>query len=541
MSDTKAASKNKYLVASILLGFTSLLYQTYCIHILFLYFPRSSEIVSLAIGAYLSGLAVSGILYGKFVKNKESFHIKSIASMQIVAILLALLIYMNINIIPLTTNGIINITGSGSLSASLLTNIFIFLYLFLPALSLGGCFPLLNGLYISSMDTATKDVSYVYFWDLAGSVFGCILTGYLLIPHFGITPTILIAISANLLILILVLFNYKSFFTAFIALSLFITFSTLDIEKIAGSKDLAGAAVSLGISNEELNKRFQEILYQENSSYGLVTISRKKDKLYPQGALSLNINLRSMCSHIQNVCIQRSEEIISEIAAYNLDKGSNALNIGLGCGNTAKATISQDSINTLDVVEINPKVIDGYNKVFDKFIGLNSEKNLRIINDDGAKYIKNIHGNKSYDSIIIDIEEIEIIYSSPLYTKEYMEHAKSVLKPGGVYALWSFYVSPEFAKILYNTVSSVFEYAEIIVPKGDTISSLAFGSLLVFGSDKPIKVPEHLINHELELAAALNADLDEINTIEKPILQQYYDGTDLFGLPESYKEPFAIK
>lgn len=99
-----------------------------------------------------------------------------------------------------------------------------------------------------------------------------------------------------------------------------------------------------------------------------------------------------------------------EYAIDSLKKtDAKTLNIGLGCGLTLSQLLSRTS-KTVDVVEINPKVVEA-NKVMTDVL---QNKRVNLIVDDGLKYLR--QNNLKYDAILVDIEEPIMAHSSGLYT-----------------------------------------------------------------------------------------------------------------------------
>ena len=150
--------------------------------------------------------------------------------------------------------------------------------------------------------------------------------------------------------------------------------------------------------------------------------------------------------------------------------------------------------------------------------------------ENGAEFIRRT--DDIYDAIVIDIEEVSIIYSSPMYTKEYMQLYFDHLQEEGVFSFWSFYGNPDFSKVLYNTIKSVFPYV--------SMRSHNFHEIVFFASKQPLSKSLTIATHEEQkrIDDVLNNGLLKINTLEHPILQQYFDTYGLFHLDPNYKERY---
>ena len=70
-----------------------------------------------------------------------------------------------------------------------------FLALFPPTICMGGTLPLLAAHFTKSADNAGKDIGGLYAINTLGAVLGTCLTGFFLIPHWGITATLWLAVA----------------------------------------------------------------------------------------------------------------------------------------------------------------------------------------------------------------------------------------------------------------------------------------------------------------------------------------------------------
>ena len=110
-----------------------------------------------------------------------------------------------------------------------------------------------------------------------------------------------------------------------------------------------------------------------------------------------------------------------------------ALVICLGAGNTFRAAV--DHHVSVDLVELMPEVIAGFSKLWPDHDAYLHRSNARVINDDGRSFL--LTSRSKYDLIVFD--GTPPIYSAGtvnLYSKEFIELAKSRLTPAGMLALW---------------------------------------------------------------------------------------------------------
>ncbi len=139
----------------------------------------------------------------------------------------------------------------------------------------------------------------------------------------------------------------------------------------------------------------------------------------------------------------------------------NILIIGGGDGGSARECLRYKEVKSVDLIEIDKRVIELSKKYLSKIGGnawLDARLNLKIKN--GIDWVKNTKNN-SYDVIILDGAD-PIGPSRELYCKSFLQDCKRILKPGGVLATQS--ESPEsFHEIHINiikTLRKIFDYAD---------------------------------------------------------------------------------
>jgi len=139
----------------------------------------------------------------------------------------------------------------------------------------------------------------------------------------------------------------------------------------------------------------------------------------------------------------------------------NILIIGGGDGGSARECLKYKEVNSIDLVEIDLRVIE-LSKKHLPTIGGNawSDKRLNLQIKNGIDWVKHKEEN-SYDVIIIDGAD-PIGPSKKLFSTSFLKHCKRILKPGGVLATQS--ESPEsFQQIHINIVKvlrEIFDYAD---------------------------------------------------------------------------------
>ena len=511
-------SRPVLIAASALAGFTALLLQTYCIHLIFLYLPQASAYVALALSSFLAGMGLAALLLPKWTRGQADRGLMILSWLNAGLILYAGLVLSDQQLIgQMIDAGSMARDGNHALVFAFGA---IICFTAVPAFCLGGVFPVLNGFFIRSLPHAGEDTGSLYFWDIVGCVAGGLLTGFVLIPYAGLQATLMVSMAGcAVLIFVFLASRFGRWRTAFLVLAcLFIGVAAC----------VAGGARGILAALFHPAAPQAETIFNKPSPYGTISVTRQ------DGVHSLFVNKRIMCVDHRPWA---TEKMIAETVLSHLPDHAHVLNIGLGCGTTAHAVAYGENVDALDIVDINPVIVDAYDTVFDPLFKLRQDKRVGIHVADGAHVLRThmIDRQKtpSYDAIIIDIEEVNIIYSSPLYTVDYFNHARHMLKQDGVFAIWTFYINDAYMKVLYNSLKAAFDYVDIGLSASDPASAY------FIASQKPIKVGA--MGHEGNRIAAIMAQpTAEVNTLSSPVIQRYFDVQQAFGLPRDYSEKFML-
>jgi spermidine synthase len=121
-------------------------------------------------------------------------------------------------------------------------------------------------------------------------------------------------------------------------------------------------------------------------------------------------------------------------ALFVMPEPRSVLIIGLGGGTIPRALQEVIPNARIDVVEIDPAVVNVARRYFD--MGQNG--NLNVIEADGRVHVKRaLRGQQRYDLIMLDAFDHEYI-PEHLLTQEFLQEVKSLLTPTGVLAANTF-------------------------------------------------------------------------------------------------------
>ncbi|MFS4459261.1 spermidine synthase [Bdellovibrio sp. HCB2-146] len=487
-------------------GFLSLSIEVLGTQIAFSFYASSSEALAVSLCAFLTGLATASWLSHRynetFLRTFEKLMVWTLFVLStFVGIVLAHFDSLQLNLIRLSSS----ISGSHNFF-NIGFGVLCFLYLFIPAVLIGILFPLAND-KLSKLKISTGKVNLV---DLIGAVAGTLLTGFVFIPYLGVSRSFALVSFVSLFVAFLISGQISrkyqvASFVLFLVLAPFAK-SVYETKYVSVTNPSA------------------EILYQEDSKFGKVTIV--KNNIGMNENKELFINYRIMC----RTSVRLAEDSLASLSFRKVEQPHmNVLNIGLGCGFTASTVLKSYADLSLDIAEINEKVAKGTATYFRKENNaVLEDPRVRLIIEDGYNVLKT--SSKTYNRIFIDIEEPTIIQSSALFTEDGMRLAKQRLAKDGIFGLWSF-DQKETAKIILNTMRKQWKYAAVY-PIAE--------SLVYFASDNELPDASEVtdLNRRKEIE---DVPLDIIATVTNNPYPRYFDVNKVMHIPAGNVEPNEMK
>ena len=143
-------------------------------------------------------------------------------------------------------------------------------------------------------------------------------------------------------------------------------------------------------------------------------------------------------------------------------KPERVLILGGGEGATAREVLRFKTVKEVVMVDIDREVIEVAKKYLPEWHkGALEDPRLKLIIGDGFEYVEKNTSKEKFDVIIADLADpIEAGPAYKLYTKEFYEMIKGLLKSGGVFVTQATSLSymVNVHAIIRNTIASVFKY-----------------------------------------------------------------------------------
>ena len=280
--------------------------------------------------------------------------------------------------------------------------------LIIPLTALGSTSALIIKELAKSNSQSGKSAGSIYAISTLGGVLTTFLTGFYIIPNFGITVPIIV-LSWLLLLTAVAAFYHKKKIPVYITL-LFI-FILVNSSIVGPDKNPKQIQYKLDLLEEGLLGQLR--VDHLNMPVG--------NQILPVKRLMVNnIGQSIMRSYSDNTSHWAYIHLMSIIASTSQER-SSALLCGFGAGVMAKELLKQQFI--VDAIEIDSRLETIAQEHFD-YSG-----NCNFIVDDARHFIKTT--KKKYDLIVLDLLRVES-QPSNLYTIESFLELKQILNPNGL-------------------------------------------------------------------------------------------------------------
>jgi spermidine synthase len=184
----------------------------------------------------------------------------------------------------------------------------------------------------------------------------------------------------------------------------------------------------------------------------------------------------------------RLQRLLGHLSALMHKNPKSALVVGFGSGVTAGAISIHPTVERLVICEIEPlipKVVSRYFSNDNNDVARN--RKVSIVFDDARHYV--LTTREKFDIITSDPIHPWVKGSAVLYTREYFEHLKAHLNPGGVVTQWVplYESTPDVVRSVLATFFSVFPNGTVW--RNDNIDGRGYDVVLMARlDDEPVDV-----------------------------------------------------
>jgi spermidine synthase len=334
------------------------------------------------------------------------------------------------------------------------------LAIFPTALLMGIAFPIGLHLWASQGRQTAERVGLFYSLNVAGAIVGSLAGGFLLLPRLGSEASLALLAAIS--------------FLSGIALLV------VDRGALAGRVAVGAVASAVfGWAVWTSPDPFVQFMAQRYAGTGLVwkeegveaTVVVHQLGAGPNSRLLMTINGNHQAG--TDFPTTFTHRRIGHLPMVVHPAARTALVIGLGGGATAGAVSIHEGVD-VDVVELADAVVSAARQFASINYDVHNRPNVHLRVDDGRNFM--MLTPKRYDVITADITQPIFAGAGNLYSREYFELMRRVLKPGGVVMQWIPGTEAEY-KLIARTFISVFPET----------TAWAGGSLFI-GSMEPLKL-----------------------------------------------------
>jgi spermidine synthase len=457
------------------------------------------------VASFLAGIALGGAL-GAALGNNRSRAAQALGTALIVAAAATAVAYLLLeSLLPEKTGLLHNVRHIAFLALPM--NALLAALLLLPmTVAIGATYPLAVRVLSRDADDAAPASARVYSWNTVGAIFGSLAAGFVLIPLLKYEGAIRAAVytSAALGVIALWALTPPNRIYALVA----------SVLAIGGCAVFFPATPMKLLVTSPLNvdQKGRVLYYDVGRTASVVMLAQN-------GGLALRTNglPEALMDGPGSIPRFSGEYWLSPLAVIARPQARDMLIVGFGGGAVIEGV--PPSVNRIDVIELEPKVIEANRRV--SALRLRdplSDPRVHVILNDARGALRLT--NHRYDAIVSQPSHPWTAGASHLYTREFMQLAHQHLAPNGVFVQWMnvIFMDEELLRSLTATLLDVFTEVRVYRPDPNTMVFLASDAPLdlegqVVRTGLPLRdAPQHYarfgINNAEDLVAALALDTD---------------------------------
>ena len=378
-----------------------------------------------------------------------------------------------------------------------------------PTLCMGATFPLVSKIVAQGPDMVGRGVGRAYACNTLGAIVGAWVSGFVAIPllgiHHSLALTALLSLGTGGVLLASSSTSrrrqgvlYAGALSCFIAVM--VTTPTFRFADIAGEPE-------------------KTVLHYDEDVAGVVKVATD---IYDRKLLSINgWSVAGTGSPNPDVALVNDypeiQKMLAHLPMLLHPAPHTALVIGFGAGGTAWSMSRYAALRRLDIVEFVPGVIRAARFFPEVNHDVLTDPRVRVIIDDGRNYL--LVTPETYDVLSVDTLDPKHAGNGNLYTREFYELSRRVLKPGGVFVQWLPYHQVDNAslKMIARTFQDVYPHATMWLNRFK-------GYTLLLGTLEPLQIDVARLDAHFR-TPAVQRDLAEVHV----------------GTPWQFLESFAMR
>jgi spermidine synthase len=354
----------------------------------------------------------------------------------------------------------------------------------LPSIVMGVGFPIALQAWANHMHKVGQSTGTAYAANTAGAVVGGLVTGFVLIPLWGVQSSISALGLAGVWLAGIMSLAFSVSARAVIrwglmALALFVTILT-----VKTPANLFSVVVRINPSVPD----WQLVAVKEG-----VTTTVSVHRNTEEGSLQLRSSGQDIAG--DSYSARGDQKILGHFGILLNKRAKRVLSVGFGSGETT-ACLSWHRLEKVDCAEIAPEVVEVSLKFFRHLnLGDRLNQEINMIYMDAKNYIHLT--DHTYDVIVNDsIHPRDFAENASLYAKEYFESAKEHLNENGIIMSWlpTYDMPISVFRSIIGTLMEVFPHVTIWYPTVNPAPLV----LIVGSEEQQYFSPRHIENELLK-------------------------------------------
>lgn len=192
-----ASFRKTILLAFCISNVSAIMYQVVWGRELGYIFGTSMYAVSTVLTSFMTGLALGSYLFGRIADNYND-PVRLFSYLQISIGIYGVAMIAVLKLLPYFYLYLYDIFSWNNQIFMFTLFVLSFISLIIPTTLMGGTFPVIGKIYSKEIKTIGQDIGTVYSADTIGACFGAILGGFVLMPLWGLSKTIIFAVILNI-------------------------------------------------------------------------------------------------------------------------------------------------------------------------------------------------------------------------------------------------------------------------------------------------------------------------------------------------------
>lgn len=476
----------------LLSGMAALIFEMDWFRLLAQIVGPSVDAFAVMLAVYLLGIGLGSLLAAGVVRRIEDARAALGVGMLCVA-LAALGTRLYLNELPLLYGRLfLRLSAETFTLWHLLTQGAVAALAILPAtLVLGFLFPLATRACTAEAGpgAAVEDapVGGLLFLNTLGGVAGCLVAGFELLPHLGVSQTLAVTAGVLLCAMAALMLTAEHWRALRRQMTVLVGLAAAGLLMFL-APPTNEAVMTAGVYSEMLNREaFRQRLAQGGKVFGgdLIFLQEGINNAvavvanrYGDGNLTLHLggHWEATTALVGRVHLQMLGHLPMLFARHT----ESAAVIGLGTGITTGSMLRHPTLRRVDVAEIEPAVVAAvplFNFINHRPL---ADPRTRLSLMDGRSHLE--YDPQTYDVISVDPIHPFVAGSGNLYSEDFYRIVKSRLNPGGIFCQWIPLgaVSPEAFDTMLATLHTVFPHLALFT---------FFGEGVVLASAEPLQIP----------------------------------------------------